>query len=271
MDSLIESHEPETTAVRLSKKHGVAEHTIQRDEKFAKACDRVAAVLGEDAKTLVLSGRSGYTKNKVTKLAALDDEAMKADWQSTQETLGDGKRKKNTRNMKFSERIKHASADIKRGDAKKDVLIRYGLKEVEYNRGSAVQSSNGKQLLEAIDNGMKLNTAHSLRNASQGEIDTAIANAEEARQASRRKQNSPGKLKKKSKAETAIGVLHEIVLLVNGCATAICNNWTSWEWAGSATERQRAELIKESGLVRKQMTRFLDELDSILQTKGDHV
>jgi hypothetical protein len=71
----------ERTAERLAEEHKVSRETIRRDALFARAVETIAAVLGEDARNVILRREapgaqeslapSGFGKNEVIKLAKL--------------------------------------------------------------------------------------------------------------------------------------------------------------------------------------------------------
>ena len=47
------------TAEQIGKEYGVNESTVRRDATYAKAVDKVAAELGNEAKQAILSGQAG--------------------------------------------------------------------------------------------------------------------------------------------------------------------------------------------------------------------
>jgi hypothetical protein len=57
------------TRDELAETTGVVGRTIQRDAAFAKAVDIVAKTAGKEAKDLILSGRSGLSRDRIKRLA----------------------------------------------------------------------------------------------------------------------------------------------------------------------------------------------------------
>jgi len=64
---------PLKTAERLAEEYGVSSRTIHNDADFADAVDSVAANVGTEAKTEILSGKSGLTKKQIQDVAALPE------------------------------------------------------------------------------------------------------------------------------------------------------------------------------------------------------
>lgn len=91
-----------TAAERLGKEFKVGEKTIRRDGKFAEAADRIVENCGADARNLILSRETGFTRGGVLRLARLKPEGQKMFVQKLKES---GKRPRKPRRARRRDRI----------------------------------------------------------------------------------------------------------------------------------------------------------------------
>jgi N6-adenosine-specific RNA methylase IME4 len=58
------------TASRIAEEHGISEKTVRNSAEFARNVDSIAASIGEDARSAILSGEDSLTRSDVAEIAA---------------------------------------------------------------------------------------------------------------------------------------------------------------------------------------------------------
>ena len=143
------------------------------------------------------------------------------------------------------------------GCKKQAALAHFGVTKAIYHSGLRVAQSEISEVIAAMDDGsISASTAEGFLSKSDPAAEVVRVRTQKASK-ERQKFSNKGK----SKHEIVREVLSGVFVDVNGIAISQCNDWKSWGWARTLSQKNKEALLHDVRVARDVMQRFADQLE----------